>query len=116
MKKIQDVFDRIQEVKNKQKDIKSIYKDALDNSHGYQEIVAELKELKEKKKKIEGVIQSDFRSEFVKLDAIKLDLETDSMLLSDIALNHVMKGELIEVSDNRDNKYEPIFSVKFRKI
>lgn len=116
MKKIQDVFDRIQEVKNKQKEIKSVYRDALSNSGEYQQITEELKELKDKKKKIESIIRSDFKSDFAKLDSIKLDLETDSMLLSDIALNHVMKGEIIEISDQKENKYEPIFTVRFRKI
>lgn len=116
MPKIQDVFNRIQETKNKQKELKAIYKDALANSFEYQDIADKIKKLKEKKKEIESAISSDFSSEFAKLDSIKLDLESDNLMLSDMALNHVMKGELIEIKDADDNKYEPLFNVKFRKI
>ena len=37
-------------------------------------------------------------------------------MMSDIALNKIMKGETVEITDQYDNKYEPLFSVKFRKI
>ena len=116
MSKIQDVFNRIQETKKKQKDIKTMYKDALSNSFDYQDAVDKLKKLKEKKKELENQIKNDFTSEFTKLDKLKLDLESDNLMMSDIALNHVMKGEIIEIQDGYDNKYEPLFSVKFKKI
>jgi predicted nuclease with TOPRIM domain len=116
MSKIQDVFNRINEVKNKQKKIKSMYRDALINSAEYEKINNDLKELRDKKKQIENKIKLDFQSELEKLDKYKLELESERLLLSDAALNQIMKGELIEVVDEYNNKYEPIFSVKFKKI
>ena len=115
MSKIQDVFNRIQETKKKQKDIKDTYRDALANSFDYQDAVDKLKKLRDKKKEIETQIKNDFSSEFTKLDKLKLDLESDNLMMSDIALNYVMKGELIEIKDEYDNQYEPLFSVKFKK-
>lgn len=115
MNKIQEVFNRITNSKKEQKEIKKMYKDALSHSQEYQEVLEELKSLKDKKKEIESKIKSDFQSEFDKLDTLKLDIENDTMLLSDAALTQMMKGEEIEIKDEYENKYEPIFSVKFKK-
>ena len=115
MSRIQEVFNRIQKTKKEQREIKAMYRDALANSHRYQEVVEELKAMKEKKKKIEDSIKDDFRSEFNKLDTLKLDVENDTLLMSDLAINKLMKGESLEITDEKDNKYEPTFSVRFKK-
>jgi hypothetical protein len=93
-----------------------MYRDALANSGEHQKIKDELEALKIRKKQIEEGVKSDFTSEFDKLDKIKLELESSNLILSDIALNHVMRGELIELTDMYENKYEPQFTVKFKKI
>lgn len=116
MSQLQDIFNKIQETKKTQKDIKATYRDALSNSQEYQQVLEKIKALKEQKKSIEDAIKSDFSSEFDKLDSLKLDLESNNTLLSDLALNEVVKGEMIEITDQYSNKYEPIFSVKFKKI
>lgn len=116
MAKIQEVFDKIQSIKEKQKEIKAVYRDALANSAAYQHTLDEYNSAKEKKKQTEESIKSDFSKEFEKLEELKHDLETENILLSDIALNHITKGETIEIKDSYDNKYEPLFSVKFRKV
>jgi len=116
MSKIQEVFTRIQEIKRKQKDIKKTYRDALSTSHEYQEIQEKVKVLRDRKKVIEESIRSDFRSEFDKLEEYKNEINNDNMVMSDLAINGLTKGEMIEISDEYDNKYEPLFSVKFQKI
>lgn len=93
-----------------------MHRDALANSQSYQEVVEEINTLKEKKKKIEEGIRDDFRSEFDKLDTLKTDLENDKMLLADAAISQLMKGETVEIVDQYDNKYEPVFSVRFKKL
>ncbi len=95
MQDIQKVFNRIQETKNERKKIKLMYKDALSNSKEHQEITEKVKQLKEEKKRIEEGIKLDFKSEFSRLDQIKTDLESDNLLLSDIAVNHNMEGKMI---------------------
>ncbi|MDA3840194.1 MAG: hypothetical protein PF572_03820 [Patescibacteria group bacterium] len=116
MSKIQDFFNKIQVSKKKQADIRKMYKDALDTSQQYGEIVEKIKTLRDKKKEIENVIQMDFSSEFDKLENLKIDIESDNMMMSDLALNQLTKGEMIEISDEYENKYEPIFNVKFKKL
>ncbi len=115
MQNLQEVFLRIQQTKKKQKDIRSAYKDALLNSAEYQDIAEKLKVLRDRKKQIEGTVKSEFSSEFTKLDDLKVDLESDNVLLSDIAMSQLMKGETVEAEDEFQNKYEPLFTVKFKK-
>lgn len=116
MQNIQEIFNRIQEAKKKQKDIRTAYKDALASSLEYQELTEKLKTMREKKKEIERVTKEQFSSEFIKLDDLKIDIESDQEMLNDIALSKVMKGESIEITDEYDNEYEPLFSVKFKKM
>jgi hypothetical protein len=115
MQDIQEVFNRMQVVKKKQKDIRSAYKDALNTSLEYQEISEKIKALRERKKQIETVTKQNFSKELTELDDYKIDLESDAVLLSDIALSKLMKGETVQVVDEYNNSYEPQFSVKFKK-
>jgi len=116
MSQIQEIFNKIQETKKQQKDIKATYRDALSNSQELKDVTEKIQTLKEQKKGIEDAIKSEFSSEFEKLDSLKLDIESNNIILSDLALNEVVKGEMIEITDQYSNKYEPIFSVKFKKL
>ena len=116
MANLQEIFNRLQKTKKEQKEIKAMYRDALKNSNGLQAVLDEINTLKGKKKQIENGIQDDFRVEFDKLDVLKADIENDSMLLSDAALSEYLKGKGVEIIDEYENKYEPIFKVQFKKI
>lgn len=115
MKSIQEVFNRISQIKKEQKNVKGAYKDALENSDSYQKISEELKTLKEKKKQAETLIQRDLGAQFQKIEDLKLEMESNKEILSDIALTTIMKGETVEVKDEYGNIYEPVWSVKFKK-
>ena len=116
MANIQEVFIRIQETKKEQKEIKAMYRDALQNSNAHKDVVDEIKKLRDRKKQIEDGLKDEFRSEFDKLETLKNDIDNDNMLLSDAALSQLMSGKTVEVQDSYDNKYEPLFSVRFKKI
>lgn len=115
MANLQEIFSRIIETKKKQKDIRTAYADALAASLEYKELNDKMKTLREKKKQIEGAIKQEFSSEITKLEDFAIDLAGDMELLSDAALSKLMKGETVEVTDEYENKYEPAFSVKFKK-
>ncbi len=112
---IQEIFSRMQIAKKKQKDLKTTYRDALNSAGEYKEILEKLKTLREKKKQIETAVKAQFSGEFSQLDAIKTDLESDTVLLSDAAMTLLMKGEHVEVQDEYHNVYDPVFLVKFKK-
>jgi hypothetical protein len=116
MANLQEVWSRMQKAKKKQKEIRAAYKEALANSVDYGKIVEDLKTLREKKRKIEMDVRADFSSEFAELDNLKADAETDMEMLSDMALNTYVKGETVQVTDEFENKYEPVFFVKFKRV
>lgn len=116
MQNIQEIFNRIKKMKEETKEIRKMYKESLSNSGAYKQVTDELKTLKEKKKEIENSIKTDFKDEFDKLDTLKADIESDQILINDIALTKMMNGETLEITDEYNNKYEPVFTVNFKKI
>lgn len=115
MQDVQEIFKRIQEAKKKQKDLKAAFGDALKGTQEYMDIGDKLKTLRERKKQIENTIKENFSSELTKIEDLKIDIASDMEILSDVALTQVMKGETVQVTDEYNNTYEPIFSVKFKK-
>lgn len=110
-----DTFNRIQKAKSEQKEIKAMYKDALENNKEYQKSFEDYKKARDEKKKIEQEIKEEFRSEFDKLEILKNEIMTDSELLSDMVISKVAKGDKIELTDEFENRLEPVFKVKFIK-
>ena len=116
MQDIQEIFNLLQKGRKEQKEIRSMYKSSLSNSAQYKEIIEQLKVLKEKKKEIENIIKAEFSREFSQLDNLKTEAEGNKIMLSDIALNKLIKGEHVEVIDEHNTRYEPIFNVAFKRI
>jgi len=115
MQNVQEVFNKIREMKKEQKDLRDMYKDALVQADEYEEIVEEIKTLREKKKQIETRIQAELGRAWEKFDDLKREVETEKEMLNDIALTTLMKGETVEVKDEFDNAYEPVWKVNFKK-
>ncbi len=113
---LQEVFKRIQEKKKEQSELKKMYRDALSINGNYQEVLEELEALKLKKKKIEAGVQSDFKEEFDKLEGLKLNIAGDNQMLSDLALTQLTSGQTVKIVDDNKTEYEPIFTVKFKKV
>ncbi|PIR76396.1 MAG: hypothetical protein COU32_02295 [Candidatus Magasanikbacteria bacterium CG10_big_fil_rev_8_21_14_0_10_42_10] len=116
MQDLQEIFNRVQENKKKLKDLKDAYREALKGSESYIEAEESLKTLREKKKSIETELKSQFSGEFVQMDDIKIDIASDQEMINDIAMTMVMKGETVSVNDKYENEYEPLFTVKFKKV
>lgn len=116
MKSVQEVFDEIKKLKEEQKEIRKMYKDALANADKYEEITEEAKDLKEKKKQIETRVQSQMGKSWERFEEIKDELESQKEMMSDIAMTTLMDGKTVEVKDEYDNQYEPVYTVTFRKV
>lgn len=115
MNDLQTVFARIKETKRKQKEIRRIYKDALEQDRAYQDLLEKIDAMKATKKSIEDDIKKELESDFQKLDAYKMHIVNDTELMADLAINQLMAGETVEIVDENDQKYEPIFTVRFKK-
>jgi len=115
MPQLQEIYDRIKEFKAEQKIIRDAYKSELSHNQEYQEIKDELDSLKQQKKAIEGDIKQSMLKDLEKLEDLKLDIETDNEVMTDLAFNKIMKGETVKIEDEFGNKYIPVFKVKFEK-
>jgi hypothetical protein len=111
----QTVFQKISGLKREQKELKTAYRDALTHDKHYQEAAEALKTLREKKATLESKVRSDFGPEFQRMEELKQSISDEEMMLSDIALSSVMKGEKVELYDENEAQYEPILAVKFKK-
>lgn len=115
MKSIQEIFNRIQEIKREQKTIRDSYRDALNSTGEHQKLIEQIKALRERKKQIEHSTQREMFGEFTKLEKLKADMVAQNEMLSSAALTQYLKGEAIGITDAYDNAYEPVFLVKFKK-
>lgn len=115
MQDIQEVFNGIQGKKKELKLLKDIYKDALASASEYKKIADEAKALRAKKKQIEEGVKSGMGADFTKMEELKKDIAEDQVMINDIALSQMMKGEEVHIVDGNNVAYEPIFTVRFKK-
>lgn len=115
MPDLKDVLQRIRSIKQEKRKIASVFRDVLAQSKPYQQVLDEMRELRAKKLRLETEMRQEFLKEMEKAEKLSQDLKTDTQLLSDMALTKFMKGESIEVVDENDTKYEPVFKVTFKK-
>ncbi len=116
MVNVQEIFNKIKERQKEQKTLRQIYRDVVANSQEYQNILEEYESIKLKKKKIEENLKNELREEMDKLYSIKTDIESEKEILNQAALTKILRGENIEITDEYNNKYEPIFNIRFKKM
>ncbi len=115
MKDIQEIFNELTEVKKKQKEVQAEYKDALTNTNKFEEVKEQIKELTEKRKQIQTMVQAEMGERFQELELSKDQQKELKQMLSDIAMSNLMDGKSIQLKDTNDSIYEPQFSVTFKK-
>lgn len=113
--KLELVFKQTLKLKMDAREIKKAFTEALERVPAYRSVKEDLTALREKKKKIEDQVKSEFAKEIDKLEDIKLDISEHQIMATDLALNKIIKGETVEIVDEFGCVYEPIFSVKFKK-
>ena len=111
---VQEVFNSIQEKKRSQRQVKQMYRDALDSSSEYRELTEKVEQLRERKKQLEAAAWDEAGAKD-KFETTKLDIKSDREMLNDLAIAQLMSGETVKVVDQDSNEYEPRFSVSFKK-
>ena len=114
MSQLDEVYKRIQENKKRQKEIRQMLKDELAHHARYTEAVDEAKTLRDEKKGIEQNIRAQ-NKDFQELEDLKIEIATDQEILSDVALNMYMKEETVEIVDEYEQTWHPVFKVSFKK-
>lgn len=116
MAKLQDIFSQLEDTKLKQRQLRRTYREALAQSPWYQQQVTEWQAVRDKKRTIEQAIKSEFQSEFDQLDRLAREAKSATEVLSEAAFNQLVRGETVRVTDTNANEYEPVFTVRFKKI
>ena len=112
MKSLQEVFSNIQDKKRELREINRHVKEALASSSEYQDVKSKMENLGKRKSQLKDSASAPYAE---KMDLIKIDIEDLAQNLSDIALNNLMKGERVEIMDTEKGKFEPVFTVRFKK-
>lgn len=115
MPELNEIHARMRVKKDEKKKVSQLVKDVFDQSKPYQEVMDELKRLKAKRLQLQNEIRAGLMSEVEQIDKLALDLQNDAMILSDLALTKLMQGETVEITDENDVKYQPVFKVSFKK-
>ena len=98
----------------KKREITKMIRDELTQDTRYRELTEEMKKLRDERKSIENEIKSHTASP-QELDELKIEIQTDQELLADIALNMFTDKQAVEILDEYDQRWVPLFSVKFVK-
>jgi predicted nucleic acid-binding Zn-ribbon protein len=114
MSTLEDIYARLEKNKKRRKEINKMLKDELSHSTRYQEITEEMKTLREEKKGIEQEVRAG-NSDIAELEELKAEIQTDQELLADQALNMYVKQETVEIKDEYDQTWYPVFKVNFKK-
>ena len=114
MPTLQELHQRLQEKKAQRKDIKQSFQDQLRNNKRYMEIIEEMEKLRSEKKAIENeILNRDVDVE--KLEELTVDIKTDVILLADVALNMYISNQSVEIVDEQNARWVPLFTVRFKK-
>jgi hypothetical protein len=112
---LQLIYDEIALHKQEEKGIREMYRDALANADGYSETVEKIITLREKKLMIENKVKTQMGKAWEKFEDIKSEVEAQKIMMTDVAMRDLMDGKTVEIKDDFDNLYEPVWSVKFKK-
>ena len=114
MAKLEEVYQRLEANKKRKREIGKMLKDELEHNARYQEILEEMKALREEKKGIEQDVKAS-TPDFGEIEDLKIDIASDQEVLADIALNMYIKEETVEIIDEYDQAWYPVFKVAFKK-
>lgn len=110
----QDVFIRIGELKKELREKRTELKEYFKTDSRYAQTEDELKRQQEKKRQLTEELKAAYPDLTGKIDQLKLDLESEKELFSDMVLSQVMKGEKVEIKDQYKQLCFPIFSVRMK--
>ena len=113
--RLNKTYQDIKQMKKERKTIKDSWRDALQHDTRYQEVVEEMKSLREEKKRIEAEVIESSPRDAQKADELSFEIKSSEELVSDLALNLYMKDETVEIVDEYNNRYVPQFVVRFKK-
>ncbi len=115
MKDIQEIFNELQELRQENKEIRKDYRNLLLQNPEYEAITEKLDALRAEKKEIELSAQGELGATWDKLEDNKIKIKDLEQILTDVAMTNLMDGKTVEVRDQWDTLYEPVYKINFKK-
>jgi hypothetical protein len=115
MPQLEEVYARFTENKRRAREIRTMLTDELAHSERYKELKDEIKTLRDEAKTIETEVRGGTQKEMEELDELKSEIQADTELLADIALNMFVNNQVVEIIDQNDVKWSPRFKVNFKR-
>lgn len=115
LSRLQDLHKELREKKDERKKLKQAIKDELKHHARYAEVVDEMATLREEKKSIENQVRESVPQDAARLADLDVEIKADEELMSDLAMNLILKNESVELRDEYENRYLPLMKVVFKK-
>jgi len=115
MKDIQEIFNELQELKKETKETRKDYRNILAQDPEYQSVLDDMEEFKINKKAMEAEAKLSLGSAWEKLEDNKQKMKDLEQILTDVAMTNLMDGKTVEVRDEWDNLFEPVYKINFKK-
>jgi uncharacterized coiled-coil DUF342 family protein len=115
MQDLKEVYSNLQAKKKERRELMKSFQDQLKHDGKYQEIVDEIKTLREQKKSIENTARAAAFADARQLDDLADEIKGSTELLTDVVVAKFLNRETVELTDEEENRLVPVFSVKFRK-
>jgi predicted component of type VI protein secretion system len=114
---LQLAFTQTQEKQNQIKIAKHKLAEILEGMAGYKESVEKENALRAFRKQLLKQAMDSFPDLAREIEKIIADLKIDKERISYLAIKQLIEGNSLEsIEDTHGNKYEPVYSVKFKKI
>jgi len=110
----QEVFTRLEQNKNKLREVNRQIKDHYESNSDYANLVEQGKAVSDKKKQLRTQLNESIEKLLESRDDLKIDVMSDKDLLTDILLVKVAKQEQVTLKDQYQQEVLPLFSVKFK--
>jgi predicted nuclease with TOPRIM domain len=113
--RLQELHNELRQKKEERKKLKESIKDELKHHARYGEVVDEMTTLKAEKKSIETQVRESVPQDARRLADLDAEIKADEELMSDLAMNLILKNESVELRDEYENRYVPLMKVVFKK-
>ncbi len=115
MRDLKTTLNKLKELKAKRAELAKILKVEKDQLYTTTDIPRLEETLRVQRKLAKEILEEENRHLIEQMEDLKIDIETEKELLSDIALSMLMKGEPVSV-ETEDGQYEPSFTVNFKRL
>lgn len=115
LSRLQELLNEIRAKKDERKKLKQAIKDELKHHSRYAEVLDEAATLREEKKSIENQVRESVPQDAARLSDLDAEIKADEELMSDLAMNLILKNESVELKDEYENRYLPLMKVIFKK-